>query len=385
MSVEISRARPEDVDELLKLYFIVYGSSYPISLGSDRTTMEHAISSRDYLWFVARDQGGRRIASSLVFEVDSLNRIAKATAMVTHPNYQKQGIASKLVQAGCEELLSSSGPVNSIYTTTRTTSVGPQLVFLNSGFKPLGIFPNAHRLREYETLTLFARYKPGALDRRTPVEEVPEKLLPILSAAQKCMGIPMPQRASAPQEFAPPEGAAPEFEFIFAPEYVRRRFETSYPDPYDRFYPFHVPNLLIASKDGEIEIYAYFSRKDCYCTVIGINVPIYTLDGKLSNLLIPLREYGISYIEVLISLEYTKSLEALFRAKFLPSAVYPCMRDVEKVQDFVLMSRTLEPLNFSNMEIHRAFKPYVEEYVKLWKNMHLETLEVYDDGQAYHS
>ena len=56
------------------------------------------------------------------------------------------------------------------------------------------------------------------------------------------------------------------------------------------------------------------------------------------------------------------------------------MREVRgRMQDFVLMSRTLEPLNFHGMSVATSFKPYVDQYLDLWKDMHLNTLEIFNE------
>ncbi len=82
-------------------------------------------------------------------------------------------------------------------------------------------------------------------------------------------------------------------------------------------------------------------------------------------------------------MQFTASLYALAEAQFLPSAIYPAMYEIDhKVSDFVVMSRTLEPLNFRGMRIEGGFKPYVDLYVKQWKDMYLETLEVFDDYES---
>ena len=50
-----------------------------------------------------------------------------------------------------------------------------------------------------------------------------------------------------------------------------------------------------------------------------------------------------------------------------------------RTHDFVVLSRTMEMLNFQGMEVDRAFKPFIDQYVALWKEMHFETLEVFND------
>ena len=68
------------------------------------------------------------------------------------------------------------------------------------------------------------------------------------------------------------------------------------------------------------------------------------------------------------------------RLQFLPSALYPAMREYDgKTYDHVIMTHSIEPLDFRGMAIEKAFKPYVDQYVALWKQMHLDSLEVFND------
>jgi hypothetical protein len=97
-------------------------------------------------------------------------------------------------------------------------------------------------------------------------------------------------------------------------------------------------------------------------------------------LLEAMHSIGISYVEVLIAADRFESLEALLRLQFLPSGLYPAMREINgKTYDYVIMTHTMEPLDFRGMAIEQAFKPYVDQYVSLWKQMHLDTLEVFND------
>jgi hypothetical protein len=107
---------------------------------------------------------------------------------------------------------------------------------------------------------------------------------------------------------------------------------------------------------------------------------MYALHETFPALLETLRSLGISYVEVLIGADRFESLEVLLRAQFLPSALYLAMREVDGLMyDYVVMTRTMEPLDFRGMAIELAFKPYVDQYVALWKKMHLDALEVFND------
>jgi hypothetical protein len=374
------RAKVSDIQDLLTLYFTIYGSNYPLALGTDRVVMQKIIQDKDSLWLVAHDLDKNTLCASAVFEVDIFFKIARAEGFVTHPYYQSKGLASVLLNYASDFLMKDNKIVHSIYATTRTLSIGPQLVFIKNNFKPLGIFPNAHRLANYETLTLMAKHNPEVLKKRARVEEVPEALGPIFKASEKYIKSPHPSPRLLKMVRPKPTGEHLEFEIILAPDFVKRKFSKTFKDPFDVFFPFHEPNLLLASKNGEVDIYGYLSKSDGYCALITASAPFYSMAGRLRPLLQQLHDYGVSYVEILMAMDSILSLETLLDVNFLPSAIYPAMLEYEgKFLDLVLMSRSMEPLNFRGMQIEKSFKPYIDQYVDLWKQMHLDVLGVFDD------
>ena len=72
----------------------------------------------------------------------------------------------------------------------------------------------------------------------------------------------------------------------------------------------------------------------------------------------------------------------LLRGQFVPSAIYPAMREVNGAyEDYVVLSRTMEPLNFRGMAIVSQFKHYIDQYVEAWKRVNLDTIEVIYDAK----
>jgi hypothetical protein len=384
MRISIEAARLEHVDELLKLYFMIYGHNYPISYGSDATSAAAAIKSDDCQWLVAIDKSHHnQVVGSVVFDMDRANKVGKVLGLVVHPDYRKKGIASRLTASG-DNLVAANGPLNSMYTTTRTQCIGPQVIFLRLDYLPLGIFPNAHKIKRFETTTLLAKYKPGVLEKRVRNEKIPESFISLYEVTRKHYpGLEIPSPATLPERSIKKHSPwDADFEAIYAPNYVLARFRKQITDPAAQFYPFHLPNLLLADTSGKVEVFAYFNRMDGYCAFISCNQPMYALHEVFPALLEALRSLGISYVEVLIGADRFESLEVLLRAQFLPSALYPAMREVDgRTYDYVLMTRTMEPLDFRGMAIEKSFKPYVDHYVALWKKMHLDVLEVFDEYQ----
>lgn len=375
----IEKATVNDVDEIINLYRAVYGRKYPISYGTDPELLSRAIQDeKSHLVMVARDLSQKVITGALITEIDLENKIGKLVGLVVHPNFQKNKIGNHLVVYVSEHFLEKNNELNSLYATTRTVTAGPQRVFIKNNYLPLGIFPNAHRLSQYETVTLFAKFRKDLLEKRVPTKEVSASLIPMYNILQNLvpdLSIPKSVPVTSPDIL--PNNEAWEFEIIRAPNYVYRKFLETFPDPRDRFFPFHQPNMLIADKKGRIEIFAYFSKRDGYCTLIKSTRPISELSGSLTSLYMQLDDIGVSYIEVLINVRLTQFIEPLLAGQFVPSALYPAMRELDgKYEDYIVLSRTMEPLNFRGMSVISQFKPFIDQYVDTWKQINLDSIEV---------
>ena len=387
-SANIRKAKPEDIDKLLSLYFSIYGPHYPLSFGNDRASMLDLILHPDHRWLVVTGANSKDLVASCIFEVDLQNGISRVQGLVVHPDVQKHGLATELLKTGTEAILNprdaqgivQTSKIHCLYATTRTNSVGPQKTFLKNQFVPLGILPNSRRLKRFETLTLMARFAPGILNSRKPLQTISEPCFPLFKIVQA-----QTQMRKLPGEIAKtskPFAVGPrlEFELILAPQFVSRRFNESPLQSFDRFYPFHKPNMLISAKNGEVDIFAYFNKKDGYCTLISATQPLWTLGGRLRSLMDILRDFGAAYVETLLAADNVLSAEALLDVQFLPSAYFPAMyKGGTEFTDMILMTRTMEPLNFQGMEVDKSFRPYLEQYVSLWKKMHLDVLSIFQD------
>jgi GNAT superfamily N-acetyltransferase len=379
VEIKVQEADGGDVDEIINLYRAVYGRKYPISYGTDPELLLKAIQNKEtHLCIVARDVMNRVIGGALIVEIDSFNKIGKLVGLVVHPTYQRHKIGNGLVSYVSDFFLKKDQRLNSLYATTRTITVGPQMIFVKNGYLPLGIFPNAHRLQQYETVTLFAKHREHLLEKREPVESISSKLLPLYGILQNLVPKISVPKADEEKPVVVPEGKDDwSFEIIRAPHYVYRKFHERFPDPSDRFFPFHTPNMIISEKNGRMDIFAYFSKRDGYCTLIKATHPISELNGRLTSLYMLLDDIGVSYIEVLVNVKHTPLIETLLGGQFLPSAIYPAMREINNhFEDYIVMSRTMEPLNFRGMAVVSPFKPFIDQYVDAWKQINLDTIEV---------
>lgn len=381
----IREAQHTDIEHIIALYFSIYGDTYPLKFGTDRNTIRKVLDSSDYFWPVMVDTDTQEIIGSSVFELDVPHKIGKLSGLVVKPEYRKMSIASKLIDYGCTLLLCEHSDrelpaLNSIYTTTRTLSLGPQLICLKNGFMPMGLFPNAHKLENYETVTLMVKYRDGVLEKRQSLTRIPNQLLPILEAQDKVLARTNHYQTTELSLTGTPLHKDVKFEIIDAPNYVHQLFKQKEMDENSRFYPFHQPNILIVSASLEMEIFAYLSPKDRYLVIVSINQPIIKLRGALDKLLLQLEAIGVSYIELLVNLENTESIQVLLDANFQPSATYPAMKtNGEDCQDYIFFSRSMYPLDFRNIKLTAQFHPFLKQYMELWMNKNLESLEVFND------
>lgn len=385
MNTVIEQAKLSDVNELLSLYLTVYGEDYPLDIGTKRSVMEEALNNpSENFWYVMRCTDTEKIIVSGIIQVELTDRIGKLSGVAVHDEYRKHGLATGFISYAVNEVLRERKLVNSIYATARTISHSSQTMLMKNGFIPLGFFPNCRRIKTYETLALLAVFADGILDKRTVPNSVPDAVEPFYSLVEKEINgeeaahqfdrVPCPiKRGHNFHDLTSKEG---EFEFIFAKNFVEKRFkETFKNDNESVFYPFHTPNLLISNMEEDIEIFAAFSKKDHYCVIITANRSISSLGEKINKMLFAMKEVGIYYVETMVRSDRNGPICFLTENNFLPSAVYPAMRVEDgKAQDYILLARTMVPLDFSELAIHKSFKPYLDQYAKQWIDMHLNIL-----------
>lgn len=368
-----------DCDELLGLYYSIYGEDYPLEIGTNKRVMLRALGLPDkYFWQVMRDLQRNVIVGSVIVEIDEKLKIGKVIGAVVHSSYRNLRIAQKLIKIGVDKILREGEKVNSLYATTRTDSVAPQKMLVQSGFSPLGIFPNSRKIKTYETLTLMGIFKDGVLKNRVKTEKIPLFLKDILTTVNFSVQSEEINFSYTPCEKLKSEEKSflEEFEFIDAPIFVDRRFDEVFKNDLEsQFYPFHRPNLLIIGKKSNLEIYATFSKKDHYCVIITANKSLREIKDSFKNLIFGMKEIGIYYVETLVRLDNFDTICFLYHNKFIPSAVYPAMREEQgKMHDYILLTRTMVPLDFSELNVESCFWPFVEQYTELWMKMNLKDL-----------
>lgn len=381
IKIIIRRAQLSDREELLALYLTVYGDDYPLELGTNKQLMTRLLQEKERaFWYVAEIEGRAGLAASCVVELETEFRIGKVTGAAVHPQCNGLGLSTRLIGYAVNEVMSLAPNVNTLYATTRTVSLASQKMLLSNGFKPLGIFPNARKIKTYETLTLMGYFRQGILEKRAPVQKMSPSLVEFYLQVNRSIGDERPIELveDCPAFASTIEHEESKWEFIQAPDFVEKRFNEVFAgDRESTFYPFHRPNLLISNTTLGVELFASFNQKDHYCVLISANKPITKINGHFKKLAFALKEIGIYYLETLVRLDYFEAICFLGANRFLPSAYYPAMREVDGVaHDYVLMTRTMVPLDFSESQLAPQFKPFVREYVRQWVELNLSTVGI---------
>lgn len=346
----ISKASASDVSGLMELYQAVYGDAYPVVYGRDPEAAFKLISSPSDYWYVIRDPLTQKPIASAIANIDEDVQLGQVIAVAVHPNFAGQGLASRLLHQLCQDVFSSPRAPRSLFATTRTLSQAPQKLFLKNNFLPMGVLPNSHRIHGFESLTFFVRHKEN-LTRSVQQNSPMMKLFELQIVKHK--------------EFTDPVQAC-ELEAIENPKYVSEKFHLAFKNPYDRYYPFHKPNMIVTSISKGSEIFLNINHQDRYSALIAGTRPWDQMKSELAGLFCVLERAELSYVECLIDLKNKQALTTMMDFGFIPCAIYPSMMPNfnNQLSDYVILSKTFEKVDLSRAKIDQSFRPYLDHYLE---------------------
>ncbi len=346
----VEKAKASDVQGLIELYRSVYGDTYPVIYGRDpEAALKLILSPTDY-WYIIRDPKTQNPIASAIANIDEDVKIGQIIAVAVHPDFSGKGLASSLVSQLCDDVFSSAHSPRSLFATTRTVSQAPQKIFLRNKFLPMGVLPNSHFINGFESLTFFVRHQDHIA-----------KELHLTSPMMKLFELQLIQ----PSQSLKPIQAC-ELEAVENQKYIDERFGRAFKTPYDRYYPFHKPNLILTSISKGTEIFLNINHKDRYSALIAGTRPWIQMKPELAGLFAALEHSGLSYVECIIPLQNKESMSTMIDFGFIPCAIYPSMMPDfnNKLSDYVILSKTFEKLSLVQAKIHNSFRPYVDHYME---------------------
>ncbi|MBI4657165.1 MAG: GNAT family N-acetyltransferase [Elusimicrobia bacterium] len=372
--VVIRTAKVSDIRRIQVLYTEVYGASYSISIVTDREKAKHAIESDDYYWLVVECEG--KIIGSLVYALDLPHRISKAFGAVVSQEFRKHDLAYMMMKLVLDDITIERKLVDMVYATTRTTSHAPQRLTESLGFVKLGIFPNTHKVHENETHCLTAYFTKEALEMRKKEPVLIPELLPFYNIVKKQMNIE--KEAVAESGKIPAVAGTAQsinFETITAPHFIKNRYKKIKNTGFFQhtYMPFHEPNLVFITPDQSTEVYLHYNSKDKYSVVVGGITSEKNAGVVLESIAAKLNEMNMAYIEVILEAYFPELQRQALSAKFIPSGYFPAIKKAgDKRLDCVVFSRTFEILDFGNVKLISAYRDFLREYVKLWRELYID-------------
>ena len=354
--IVVRRAAVADSQAIFELYDSLYQGQYTLDIVNHDDVRESALSDQDFVWLVNEFDG--RIIGSVVFEVDRPHRNGKVFAAVVHPEFRRHDLMYQTISLGLEVLMHRDRTIDVLYATTRTASIGPSKLLKKLGFVSLGIFPNVHRLADYETHGLNAVFHPDAFANR---KRLP-RLIPEVEGFYRIIRQTFHLEPSeiVPSREAPrlriTRGAGAATGLAQARATGRLLFD---------FFPFHVPNFLFQTDDQRIQAFVNYEGKDGHGVVVGLMCPADELRSVLSGVFEAARRIGVEYLETLVDAYEPDYQRAALQAGFLPCGYFPCVqqRDGERC-DYLVFARTTLPLNFSNVQMTPRDRQFLDVYLQ---------------------
>ena len=369
-------AREDDMDDIKRLYFIVYGGKYTLPEINNTDKMKWALNDPNYIWLLWEKDGD--IVGSVVFLVDPKNRLGKSFAGVVLPEFRGFKLMKIAMKRGIDYVFEEKDLCDLIYGVVRTfvtKSFHEDLADL--GFIDMGIFPNVRKVSKYETHGLKVVFRDKALmnRRKTPIlipqsQEIYEIVRSRLNLEEADV---VKYNYETPLKFEKFEfyvEKSPDIEW----EYYKKRDSG---ELLLSFYPFHYPEIKLYTKDKKTEVYIHFEERDGHGDLMGLHTD---QPEKMTDILEAVSEYaesiGIKYMELLINAYNIKNQKMAFEADFIPCAYFPAMMmDREnRGTDYIVTCRTFVPLDFKGLKLTEGTRAYTRAYykirtTKLWEDL----------------
>ena len=221
----------------------------------------------------------------------------------------------------------------------------------------LGIFPNVHRLAEYETHGLHALFAPEAWQKRRKTPRLIPEVEGFYRIIRKTFQLEKPDilltRVTPKFLMMRGEGVLAELE-------ARRRQGPLLMD----FFPFHRANFLFHTEDRSIMAWINYEGRDGYGTLVALACPRQDLRAVLEETFAEAQGLGVMYMEFLIDAYEPRMQRAAMAAQFLPCAYFPSMQRVgEERKDCLVFARSTLPLNFSNVHLTPRDRQFLDAYL----------------------
>ncbi len=348
----IREVEKKDFGDINRLYNDVYEGFYPLPETYNRRTFEETTNDTSHLWLVAEED--KKIIASLLLVGNRDRDLCKFYGAAVAKEFQKKGILYEIHREAERRV-----EYGIYYAIARMNYLAPQKLLEKLGFMPLGIFPNAMRVKEVETHGLFVTYRNAPRERKRPVIIKPFEGLYSCASRLLDLGeadvVPEGPASSVERSVDLKIGMSPSVSGEWNSYMEDGALELSY-------FPFFVPNLKLYSDNLSTEVFIYHNPMAAHIYVLGIKTSdpmVEVLNGIASAAL----SMGCYYIESVLPAESPELQSAMYDAGYLPSAYFPAFK---KDTDCFVACKLLLPPSFRWVHADEMNKSFLSAYSELY-------------------
>ncbi len=154
--LEIHQLKEHDIQSVIDLFKLNYGSDYASSEFFDEGWYKRAIYGDNIIWLVLRDK--EKVIASGAVDIgygDNNDQIGMLGRLVTHPEYKRLGLARRIINA----LVKAAGDnIEFAVGEARTAHTSSQILLERSGFTIVGFSPQYYSIEfQREAFIIYAR------------------------------------------------------------------------------------------------------------------------------------------------------------------------------------------------------------------------------------
>jgi len=370
--VEFKSATPADAEGIIQLYHKVYKGKYTLREVQETELIAKKADDPNYFWTLAKCEG--RIIGSVIFAIDPVNKFGKCYAAVVLGEFRGQDVMRFMVQQGIARLTVRTRTCDVIYATTRTVSVAPQVVLEHLDFHPMGIFPNVRKVESFETHGLEVFYRKNSLGLRRPRPKLIPEVVDFYRIAMDVLEL-TEEPEIIEMDKADPRRMGDQIRFCVERDENRilQLFDLYQDhDLMDKvFFPFITPNLMFVSEDKHAEIFVEFNESDGNGTIVAYRIRNNDRRRVIMWFCEAAAQFGMRYIEMLVSGFNPEHQRQAIDAKFLPCAYFAAMRMADDGcrEDYIVFSRSFESLDFMDLHLVDTNRRFLDAFMKCWYEM----------------
>jgi hypothetical protein len=142
------------------------------------------------------------------------------------------------------------------------------------------------------------------------------------------------------------------------------------------FFPFHLPHWILSTEDGGTDVFVWYEPHGKQASIVGYRTDRVNVHDLLDSVAWTLRGAGAAYVELLVdAYDYMLQQEA-YTARYIPSAYFPAMRlaNDNLRDDYFVLSRTFQLLDFSNTFVSTENYQYLEAYMRSYTELYIDPI-----------